>query len=58
MRLEKMKSKLTKIENHKRISQFLPVLFVYDEGSIEECKHLIGPNTVIIIDDIPEDDEI
>jgi hypothetical protein len=57
MRLEKMKSRLTKIEQHKRVSQFLPVLFVDDEGSIEERKHLIGPNTVVIIDDIPEDDE-
>jgi hypothetical protein len=57
MRLESMKSKLSKIEKHKRISQFLPVLFVNDEGSIEECRHLIGPHTVVIIDDIPEDDE-
>jgi hypothetical protein len=57
MRLESMKSKLSKIEKHKQSSRYLPVLFLDDEGSIDECRHLIGPDTVVIIDDIPAEDE-
>jgi hypothetical protein len=39
-----------------RISNYAPVL-ILEPGEIEEHRHLIGPDTVVIVDDIPRASE-
>ncbi len=50
--------RLKRIEDKKTVSKFLPVLILDDEGEIKNCQHLIGPQTVIFIDDIPGDEYV
>jgi hypothetical protein len=52
MQLNSMKNKIKAIEKQNRVSKYLPVLFLDDETELENYKHLIGPETVVIIDDI------
>lgn len=33
---------------------YVPVVFVGNDNEIEKVSHLVGPETVIIIDDIPK----
>lgn len=43
-------------EASKDYGKYVPVLHVNSEEEISKYKHLIGPKTVVIIDDLPEDD--
>lgn len=52
MNLNSMKTKIKAIEKQKRANDYLPVLFLDSENDLEENRHLIGPKTVVIIDDI------
>ncbi|WP_019244571.1 MULTISPECIES: hypothetical protein [Bacillus] len=45
-------SRLKNLEKTKINSSYLPVFFTDNRKAIEEYKHLIGPKTVVIIDDI------
>jgi hypothetical protein len=50
--MKKLKSKIEAMEKVSRVSNYLPVLFLDDENEIHSYSHLIGPETVVIIDDI------
>lgn len=50
--------RVKKIEKNHKVSQYIPVLILDDEEELDSCKHLVGPYTVVIIDDIHEDVEV
>jgi hypothetical protein len=52
MQLSSMKKKIKSIEKQLIISKFESVIIVDSYEDIENYKDRIGPNTVIIIDDI------
>jgi len=47
-----LKDRIRKIEKENKISKYIPVLFLDSEEHLEEYRHLVGPETVVIIDDI------
>lgn len=47
-----LKKRLEKVENSVQHKAYAPVLFVKSEEEIENKRHLIGPNTVVILDNI------
>jgi hypothetical protein len=49
-------NRIKRLEKKLNVFKWLPVLFVKSEKEIDQQKHLIGKDTVIIIDDIPEED--
>lgn len=43
--------RLKRIEDKKQVSKYLPVVFVDSEEEIGQYNHLIGPETIIFIND-------
>lgn len=49
-----LNERLKKIEQRHTVSNYAPVL-ILNPDEIEANRHLIGPNTVVIVDDIPRE---
>jgi hypothetical protein len=49
--MKNLKAKIEAMEKYTKASNYLPVLFLDDEGDIDKYQHLIGPETVVFIDD-------
>jgi DNA polymerase III epsilon subunit-like protein len=48
-----MRDRIRNLEKKHKVNEYAAVLIVDSEEAAEENKHLIGPDTVVIIDDIP-----
>jgi hypothetical protein len=55
--MKNLKTKIEALEKRKKVSQYVPVLFLDGEDNIEEYKHLIGPETVVFIDNVGDEYE-
>jgi hypothetical protein len=53
--MSQLKKRLENLERQHIGGQFAPVL-ILNPYEIEGNRHLIGPNTVVIVDDIPKKD--
>ncbi|MGG4156877.1 hypothetical protein [Delftia tsuruhatensis] len=50
--MKTLSSRLEKIEKEMQFKFYIPVLILDSEDDLKENLHLIGPNTVVFIDDI------
>lgn len=53
MNRSQLSKRVQKLKNETLVSRYKPVLILRDSDNIENYKNLIGPKTVVIIDDIP-----
>jgi hypothetical protein len=48
-------SRLEKLEKELEYKSYIPVLFLDSKDDVEKNSHLIGPKTVVFIDDIGDE---